>query len=67
MRSELRAMFEDQVSELKERMPRLKGEARRDATERLESLTELLELVDLIGNGRPGSSARIGPRAAPAV
>lgn len=65
MRSELRATFENQVSELKQRMPRLKGSARRDATERLESLTEFLELVDLIGGA--GSTGHGDTRARPNV
>ena len=52
MRNELLAAFEDQVAELKERLPRLKGESRHEAMEQLESLNEFLELIDLIGGRR---------------
>jgi hypothetical protein len=53
MRNELLATFEDQVAELKERLPRLKGDSRRNAIAELESLTEFLELIDLIGGRAP--------------
>lgn len=48
MRNELLATFEDQVAELKERLPKLTGDSRRNAMAQLESLTEFLELLDLI-------------------
>ncbi len=59
MRNELRSTFEDHVTELKERLPRLKGDARRNAMARIESLTEFLELIDLIGGPRAGSAAHV--------
>jgi hypothetical protein len=52
MRNELLATFEDQVAELRERLPNLTGDSRRDALAQLESLTEFLELIDLIGGRR---------------
>jgi hypothetical protein len=39
MRNELLATFEDQVAELKERLPRLKGDSHRKAAAEIESLT----------------------------
>ena len=52
MQNELLATFEDQIAQLKERLPTLTGESRRDAMAQLESLTEFLELLDLIGSSR---------------
>ena len=52
MQNELLATFEDQIAQLKERLPTLTGESRRDAMAQLESLTEFLELLDLIGGSR---------------
>ena len=59
MRSELLATFEDQVAELRERLPGLTGHSRREAVAQLESLTEFLELIDLIGGrrGRPAAQS----------
>jgi hypothetical protein len=56
MRNELLAAFEDQVAELKEQLPILTGDSRRDAMAQLESLTEFLELIELIG-GRQAQPA----------
>jgi hypothetical protein len=52
MRNELLAAFENQVAELKERLPSLKGDSRRQAMAQLESMNEFLELIDLIGGRR---------------
>jgi hypothetical protein len=63
MRNELLTTFRDQVAELKERLPKLKGEPRSDAMEQLESVPEFLELIELIGR-RPQRSAAQGDGAA---
>ncbi len=64
MRNELLATFEDQVTELKERLPRLKGDSRRHAVAQLESLTEFLELIDLIGGrSRPARAGETPERS----
>ena len=52
MRNELLAAFEDQVAELKEQLPELTGQCRLNAMAQLESLTEFLELIELIGDRR---------------
>lgn len=57
MRNELLTTFEDQVAELKERLPELTGESRRNAMARLNSMTEFLELLDLIGGRRAQPTA----------
>jgi hypothetical protein len=58
MRNELLAAFENQVAELKEQLPELTGDSRRDAMAQLESLTEFLELIDLIGGRRAQPAAQ---------
>jgi hypothetical protein len=63
MRNELLATFRDQVAELQQQLPKLKGHSRRDAMEQLESVPEFLELIDLIGR-RPVRSAAQGDGAA---
>ncbi len=65
MRNELLAAFEDQVAELRERLPGLKGQSRRDALAQLESLNEFLELIDLIGGRRSRPAAQGETAAAP--
>ena len=65
MRNELRAAFEDEVAELRRRLPKLKGDPRRDAVERIESLTEFLELIDLIAGRRPRREAEEEAAATP--
>jgi hypothetical protein len=57
MRNELLAAFEDQVAELKEQLPELTGECRLNAMAQLESLTEFLELIELIGGRRAQPAA----------
>ena len=58
MRNELLAAFENQVAELKEQLPELTGDSRRDAMAQLEALTEFLELIDLIGGSRAQPAAQ---------
>jgi hypothetical protein len=67
MQSELLAAFEERVAELRERVPRLRGEPRREAVAQLESMTEFLELIDLIGGGRMRSASRGGTSTVPAA
>ena len=67
MRNELLAAFEDQVAELKERLPSLKGDSRREAMAQLESLNEFLELIDLIGGRRVRPAAPGETTAAPSA
>ncbi len=67
MRSELLAAFEDQVAELRGRLPGLRGEPRRQAVAQLESLTEFLELIDLIGGRRAPPAAQGETMATPAA
>ncbi len=57
MRNELLAAFEDQIAELKEQLPELTGKSRLNAMAQLESLTEFLELIDLIGDKREQPAA----------
>lgn len=58
MQSELLTTFEEQVAELRKRLPGLRGEPRREAVAQLESLTEFLELIDLIGGRRMRPATR---------
>ena len=58
MQSELLTTFEEQVAELEGRLPGLKGKSRRGKlVAQLESLTEFLELIDLIGDKRAQPAA----------
>ena len=65
MRNELRAAFEDEVAELRRRLPKLQGDPGRDAVERIESLTEFLELIDLLAGRRPRPEAEEEAAATP--
>lgn len=60
MRDTLLAEFEDQVAELRERLPETTGDLRRDALAELESLTEFLDLIALLREPRrlDGGEAR---------
>lgn len=62
MSNSLIVEFEDQIAELRGRLPRLAGHSRRDAAEKLQSLTEFLDLLAMLRD--PGACDGDGaPRA----
>ena len=60
MSTSLLAEFEDQITELRGRLPKLTGNFRRDAAAELESLTEFLDLLAMLREpgGGDGAAAR---------
>ena len=65
MQSELLFAFEEQVTDLRKRLPGLRGESLRESAAQLESLTEFLELIDLIGGRRLRPAGQGETSAAP--
>ena len=60
MSTSLLAEFEDQIAELRGRLPELKGGSRRDAVAELESLTEFLDLIAILRE--PAGRDHVGAR-----
>lgn len=62
MSNSLLVEFEDQIADLRGRLPKLAGHLRRDAAAKLQSLTEFLDLLAMLRD--PGAGDGDGaPRA----